>query len=208
MRRLVIMRGLPFCGKSTRAKEILAQYVATGRTDGVIYSTDDFFETENGYTHDARKLAEYHARNQQRALAAMELRYGLIIIDNTNTIIREFCCSYVKPGLFHDYRVEFEEPRSPHWKIIGHLLQNKAANQQKLDKWAAWLSEASRATHNVPVEVVQKWMARWEPTIDLEDLLRYCSGNHNFESKTQGVCNGAAHQDRSEDRCGCVHDAR
>lgn len=57
---MIIMRGLPGSGKSYKAKK-LAQ-----AENGIIYSTDDFFETTGKYIYDPSKIGEYHQKNQQR----------------------------------------------------------------------------------------------------------------------------------------------
>jgi predicted kinase len=75
---VVIMRGLPGSGKTTRARELAPEY------DAVIVSADDFFVTDGVYNFDPSELPEAHAQCQARALKA--LRAGRsVVVDNTNT---------------------------------------------------------------------------------------------------------------------------
>lgn len=38
--------------------------------DGVVYSTDDYFRQQDGYTYDAAELGDAHEWNQKRGLNA------------------------------------------------------------------------------------------------------------------------------------------
>ncbi|KAJ7995138.1 hypothetical protein DPEC_G00241450 [Dallia pectoralis] len=58
---LILMRGAPGSGKSTRARELLS----TG-SNGLVLSTDDYFSQENGYLYDPGLLGEAHNWNQIR----------------------------------------------------------------------------------------------------------------------------------------------
>jgi len=53
VKTLIIMRGLPGSGKSTKAKLFAGE-------KGLIYSTDDFFIIDGKYIYDPTKIVEYH----------------------------------------------------------------------------------------------------------------------------------------------------
>ena len=76
--KLVIMRGVPGSGKSYKAKNLAQD------GNGVVYSTDDFFEVNGKYVFDGSKIGEYHKQNQLRTAQAMKQDLPLIIVDNTN----------------------------------------------------------------------------------------------------------------------------
>lgn len=76
-RILIIMRGVPGCGKSSLAKKM--------QGNGVVLSTDDYFVNSYGeYYFDPRSLPEAHSWNQRRADREMKASTNPIIIDNTN----------------------------------------------------------------------------------------------------------------------------
>ena len=61
VRELVLMRGLPGSGKSTKAKKIAGER-------GVIYSTDDFFMVNGEYKYNPKMIVEYHENNFKRTV--------------------------------------------------------------------------------------------------------------------------------------------
>lgn len=78
------MRGLPACGKTTRANELLEESGFVG----VICSADEYFmeETQYGcrYVFDPYLLGKAHEWCQDYAEESMHHKTPLIIIDNTN----------------------------------------------------------------------------------------------------------------------------
>lgn len=76
MKRVLILRGIPGCGKSTYAKSI------PGAT---IISTDDFFTDADGrYERIDARLNEAHTDGLRRFLAALARGDETVIVDNTN----------------------------------------------------------------------------------------------------------------------------
>lgn len=74
----VVMQGTSGAGKTTLAKHI------AGVIDAEIFSTDEFHVENDGvYRFKADKLAFFHKKNQERAIAAMQAGKN-VIIDNTN----------------------------------------------------------------------------------------------------------------------------
>lgn len=165
---LIVMRGLPWCGKSTRAA-VLAGDV------GVICSTDEFWhkvvnpEKPEEYSFKRNRLGEAHTWNRLRAQKHIEEGHPLVIIDNTNTTKQE-AYPYVWYAACQGYEVLFEEPDSPRWLEIRPLLRRKRDNKNNLRKWANILAEGSKETHNVPAWSIERMMWRWEE-FGVDDVL-------------------------------------
>lgn len=174
---LIIMRGLPWCGKSTRAKELAGE-------NGQIFSTDEFWYVVNKpdqpdeYSFNPRFLAQAHKWNQLRAQRRIDMGDSLLIIDNTNTTAKEFCCDYARYAHWQDYKIRIEEPTSPWWLEIRELLRNKRANKKALKDWAVKLAEGSQETHNVPAFAIEKMMFRWECDLSPEAVIQTCIEQH------------------------------
>ncbi|KFV43033.1 NEDD4-binding protein 2-like 2 [Gavia stellata] len=113
---LLILRGLPGSGKSTLSRILLGQ-----SCDGIVFSTDDYFRQQDGYTYNAAQLGDAHDWNQKRAKQAMEQGKSPVIIDNTNTQAWEMK-PYVEVALEKGYRVEFHEPDT-WWKFDPEELE-------------------------------------------------------------------------------------
>jgi len=82
---LIVMRGIPGAGKSTKAKSIVGQ--------GKIHSTDDVIEAGGDYNEffakmiaskDFTPLSRAHSTNLKNAIASMKSGVTPVIIDNTN----------------------------------------------------------------------------------------------------------------------------
>ncbi|NXS61982.1 N42L2 protein, partial [Brachypteracias leptosomus] len=58
---LLLLRGLPGSGKSTLSRILLGQ-----SRDGIVFSTDDYFRRQDGYTYNAAHLGDAHDWNQKR----------------------------------------------------------------------------------------------------------------------------------------------
>lgn len=97
---LIIMRGLPGSGKSTKAKTLAGE-------QGLIYSTDDFFMVNGKYEYDPKMIGEYHNRNFERTQKAMFEGKPLIIVDNTNIRLWEMK-KYVIAGEQNGYTIRIE----------------------------------------------------------------------------------------------------
>lgn len=166
---LIIIRGLPWCGKSYRAKEL------KGDT-GVIYSTDEYFYTilkpdkPDEYSFNPRFLSDAHRWNRVRAQAAIEQGVSPIIIDNTNSTAGE-PKPYVEYSHHQDYTIRIEEPTSPRWKEIRELLLDKRGNEKDLKEWAKKLEEGSKETHCVPFFAIERMMWRWKNNLTVEQIL-------------------------------------
>jgi predicted kinase len=145
---LVFVRGLPGSGKSTLAKKIAGQ-------QGQVFSTDDYFclNEDQEYRFDGSQLGKAHAWNQRRSLEAMKAGIPIVVIDNTNTTIRE-CRSYlphIELAMKLGYKVSIEEPDT-HWAFnVSELF--------------------AKGTHNVPEEHLQKMLNRYARDVRVEDIM-------------------------------------
>lgn len=145
MRKLIIMRGLPGSGKSTKARALAEQH------GGQVFSTDDYFVGADGvYRFDGKRIAAAHEWNQERARSAMRDGVPCVIIDNTNTQAweaREYCVA----GTFHAYEIEFCEADTP-WAFDPPVLAQKNA-------------------HGCPLEAIERMLDRWEDGLTVERCL-------------------------------------
>ena len=170
MKTVIIMRGLPWTGKSTRAKELAGE-------EGLIFCTDDFFYTKvesskpEEYSFDRGYLHHAHKWNLLRFQDAVHWEKPLLIVDNTNVTPSE-PKAYVEYAQINGYEIRIEEPTSPQWLAIRPLLYNKKANQQALKEWALKLAEGSKDTHGVPFFVVERRMWKWWNDLTVERILK------------------------------------
>lgn len=135
MRRLVIMRGLPGSGKTTRAIEIAGE-------DGVRLSTDDFYVENGQFNFDPDKLGEAHRWNRRRARKAFELGLSPVVIDNCNVEPWE-AHGYLMVALRYGYKVEVAYPDTP-WMFDPAAL-------------------AEKTEHGVPQGIIENMMTKWVP---------------------------------------------
>ena len=103
MKKLIILRGISGSGKSKLAERFKKE------ENAVVFSTDDFFETEEGYSFDPTKLISYHKKNIDRTYKALLSGTSCVIVDNTNIKLWEMK-PYVLMGILFDYDLSFYEP--------------------------------------------------------------------------------------------------
>jgi len=118
---LILMRGLPGSGKSTKAQGLQAK----DPKNTCVLSTDDLFYQNGKYTFDPERLTEYHRQTQQQAKMLMQQkRYTRLIIDNVNRQLWEMK-PYVQAAQQYGYQVRFEYPDTPWaWHIKRCFLNN------------------------------------------------------------------------------------
>uniref|UniRef100_A0A8C8RTW9 NEDD4 binding protein 2 like 2 n=1 Tax=Pelusios castaneus TaxID=367368 RepID=A0A8C8RTW9_9SAUR len=143
---LLILRGLPGSGKTTLSRIILGQ-----NHDGVVFSTDDYFRQQDGYTYNVAQLGDAHDWNQKRAKQAMDQGRSPIIIDNTNTQAWEMK-PYVEMALGKGYRVEFHEPDT-WWKFDPEELEKRNKHGVSREKIAQMLE---RYEYQMSISVVMR----------------------------------------------------
>lgn len=140
-KHLIIMRGLPGSGKSTKAKKL--------GIGGVVYSTDDFFDVNGQYVFDPTKLKEYHEKNQHRTELAMRKGISPIVIDNTN-VFADHIKPYVKLGDMYGYKIKLELPDTE-WAWDAEQLANKNS-------------------HGVPKHAIDRMLNNFQHDVSIENL--------------------------------------
>ena len=139
---LIVMRGIPGSGKSTKAKELAG-------TDGVIHSTDDVIEAQGDYreffekmitSKDFSPLSKAHSTNIKNLINSLKSSVSPVILDNTNIKQNESKVA-VKSALdlgLDDKNIKFVD--------IG----TGGLSAQEL---------ADRNTHGVPLEKIESMIA-------------------------------------------------
>jgi len=95
---MIIMRGVPGSGKTTKAKTY----------GGVICSADHYFMKKGQYNFDRTKLGQAHADCRKHCYEAMMSCTPIIVIDNTNTTKREYS-GYVEMAKLYGYEVVIDD---------------------------------------------------------------------------------------------------
>jgi predicted kinase len=138
---LIVMRGIPGSGKSTKAKELAGQ--------GKIHSTDDVIEAGEDYNEffakmiaskDFTPLSRVHSTNLKNAISSMKSGVTPVIIDNTN-IKQNEAKAYVVAALelgYSDNNIKFVD--------IGTAGLEAA-------------ELAKRNTHGVPLDKIEMMIA-------------------------------------------------
>ena len=147
-RILYIMRSPSGGGKSFLAKEL-------GK-GGVVFSTDDFWYRDGKYQFDINKLGTAHKWNYERAKKAAQQGISPIVIDNTNTVRKDFL-QYIELGLEYGYDVKFAEPnwhpelKTPEGKWNYDFIMKLQEERRK--------KEPSKV---IPPEAVKRMIDRYE----------------------------------------------
>ena len=164
-----LMRGLPGCGKSHKARR-LAEH------GGLVLETDRYFYTEVGddpsaYSFDAKLLPvarEWIFGQFKKAIAD---RFTPIVLDRgngRNPETREFASYAVE----HGYSVRLAEPDSDWWQELRVLLKYKQyVASEVFDHWAKHLADRTRDEHRVPTETIRHWMLSWRQDLTVDDIL-------------------------------------
>lgn len=165
-----LMRGLPSCGKSHLAKRL------AGET-GVLLETDQFFVRTNSagetiFDYREDQLAAARQWIFERFQQAISEERSPIVLDRGNGL-NEATYRFAQYAVEHGYRVELKEPDSDWWLEIRRLMRDRPRTNPQLAEWAVRLAEMSRATHQVPLRIIQSWMSSWYLDLTVEDILKY-----------------------------------
>ena len=164
---LILMRGVPSSGKSTRAKELAGDDVSA------ICSSDNFFgKTIEEYNSNwcSERLYEAHCKCFEEIENRLQNELSLAIVDNTNVKIKKMK-PYADLAIKYQYELRIEEPTSPWWiNDIAPYLGNKEKNRKHLEKMCLFLWEKNQLTHKVPLETIKKFMFRYAPNVTIEQL--------------------------------------
>lgn len=154
---MYIFRGLPGSGKSTKVKQLVKEiqlencHGGTGHRYFVIHSTDNYFSVCGTYRFNQNRLHVFHKFNQEDAEKSCEIGIDYVMIDNTNTTLKEMQ-PYLDIAKKYGYRVEFVESDTT-WKFDIEEC-------------------ARRNTHGVPKEAIQRMLDRWNDTDAIKHLLQ------------------------------------
>lgn len=155
---VIIMRGVPGSGKSTKAKKL------AGET-GVICSADDFFINEEGkYVFDYTKISNAHEECRNKCKNAMEQGADRIVIDNTNIRKIDYY-AYIQLALNSGYSYKFEYSDMPEWLELYEGISTGFVNGQLFDEhlkdyYAEFFTNNN--IHGVPKETILKMINKFE----------------------------------------------
>ena len=158
MPKLTILTGPAGSGKSTLAKQLIEDYQNLAEFNNYYLSTDLYWlRPDQSYSFNARELEQAHNWTYKGFKEIIEEEdeeskiYGTadnIVLDNTNLTWWEIE-RYAKLALEHGWKVEIVEPQTE-WK-------NDKDTLFRLN------------THNVPLNTIERQLARKEP---IEELRR------------------------------------
>ena len=130
MKKLVILRGLSGSGKSTHATKHYQ--------NAVLCSADHFFQQKDGsYNFNPRQLGIAHNTCKDKARKAMAHGEEIVVIDNTNSKIKEMK-PYLKMAEEFGYETE----------VIRLICSKNVAHD--------------RNKHNVPKETIERMLSRFQ----------------------------------------------
>jgi predicted kinase len=142
--RIVFMRGLPGCGKSTEIQKRFpgAKPAPQAKiTDPVICSMDHYFlDSVGDYVFDLKRIGAAAAFCQKHVFWSLLRGRDLIIVDNTHT---------------QHWEMDLVKTMA---RAYGYLIET-------VDLFDGGLSDeelAARNAHGVPVEIIAQMRARWE----------------------------------------------
>jgi len=95
--KVVILSGLPGSGKSTYAKREFA--------GAIVVSADNYFMKNGVYTFDFTKIALAHQDCWRKFFDAVNRKFAMIVVDNTNLTAAEIS-PYMLPAETFGYEVE------------------------------------------------------------------------------------------------------
>jgi len=166
VRAVIIMRGLPGCGKSSVAK-FLSEKLNARRC-----SADQYFERivptlsrkdKDMSNFDSKRLAEAHDYCRGEFLSSLG-RGEHLIIDNTNTTKKEYKF-YLRHIEKHNEKMADadQNARTEYRAIILEILPSRHLG-----------TYYDRNVHRVPKEAYRKMCSRWQPDPSALTLQAYC----------------------------------
>jgi len=170
-KHVYLMRGLPACGKSHKARRLAGER-------GIVLETDQYFYTQVGddpttYDYSEALLPAAREWNLARFRDAIAREVSPIVIDRGNGLNPE-TREYALAAVQHGYQVTLAEPDSPWWQELRVLLKYKQHLDDTLfDAWAKRLADATRDTHRVPAATIRHWMSRWRHDLTVQEILDY-----------------------------------
>lgn len=98
MRRVIIMRGIPYSGKSRKAREIAGSH-------GCVHSANDYHMVDGVYRYDNRRVYEFHRRNNADFVNSLVDDISIVILDNCNLRVEDFSWA-IDEAVKYGYAVE------------------------------------------------------------------------------------------------------
>jgi predicted kinase len=158
MKKVLIMRGLPGMGKTTKVKSILES-----NPNAKVVSADFFFGGDNTEEYkknfDVNLLKDAHNACFEEFLKHLKNNVSLIIVDNTNINKIQYE-KYVISCQSYGYEFEFVYPDNQLAKEVLYLIKQK---EELLNQVRVKISELyDRNLHGVPLDRIMDMFIRFE----------------------------------------------
>ncbi len=114
MKKCYIMRGIPYSGKSTKARELAGK-------DGKVHSTNDYFTVDGEYRYSIHQLREAHQFTLEEFKKSLEALTPVVVYDNCNIRVRDFQKAF---ELAESFGYEIEIVTIPHHIGLGGYLES------------------------------------------------------------------------------------
>lgn len=133
VKMLIVMRGLPGSGKSTRIQNLIKEMrnvLQNPTFNPKIFSADDFFMTSKGYIFDKTKLGQAHNRCYKLAQQCLLNHESPVFIDNTN-VRQEDLKRYYDLSYYNWYKFYVLEPETE-WAFNVEKLYEKNTHNVRM----------------------------------------------------------------------------
>jgi predicted kinase len=126
MKTLIILRGVPGCGKSTVA-EVLSE-----KGKYPVCTADDFFMVDGKYEWNPKQLGVAHKWCQDKCRKALEAGTERVIIANTSTRTEDYN-TYAKMGTIRGYTVFSLVVENRHGGTDVHNVPDDAKSRMAME---------------------------------------------------------------------------
>lgn len=163
---LILLRGLPGCGKTSFAKFLKSQ--STQDNQIAIYSVNSFFEQKDGqYIFDGRRVRDSKKKAYSSVTSMMKESTPVIIVDDYHVTISDVK-PYIEDAESHDYNVEIVEVKTP-WCMNVEELEKRCITNG----------------HSVSKDVIESMKRRWfdDMTVDNAKMIIKKMSTHTKQMK-------------------------
>ncbi len=122
-KEFVVVRGVPGCGKTTFAEMIAG-------SNGQVFETDEYFETDHGYDFDPSKLGEAHEWCRNQVEKAMQDGVQTVVLANTSSCVWEFI-DYYRMAAENGYRAHSVIKENRHGGDSEHGVPDSVCNKME-----------------------------------------------------------------------------
>jgi len=122
-KEFVVVRGVPGCGKTTFAEMIAG-------SNGQVFETDEYFETDDGYDFDPSKLGEAHEWCRSQVEGAMKNGVQTVVLANTSSCVWEFI-KYYRMAAEYGYRAHSVVKENRHGSESEHGVPESTCNSMR-----------------------------------------------------------------------------